>query len=364
MKRSRIIFTLAMALTISLTSFADSGEEDNPLSPYPSPGMMVVEIYELAKAHPDRIEVMEYGKSVEGRPLLVMRISRPGGEDRPAAWIGACIHGNEWIGNRMAMAVARMLVEDDGRDSLVTEALDAMDFYIAPCINPDGYQKTWEMPHAGEIAAEMGATLTSSTGDQGTGWAYCRKNANGVDLNRNWPIPGKVTIPIDWAGSPDPSSVHYRGPEPLSEPETRAIDRLFQEHPEIFAAISWHSTGAVQFPAHCPSRACMKRHKKMCKAFKDNQPNRGYPRLQTRVFDSYTGEMEDWLYAEYGVLAMDVEISKSGLNRKACGCDSLFWSFNPIDPSYWIENDARAAIAAMLEAEKTTGGIRITRGER
>jgi len=331
------------------------------LSPYPSPQERVREMYELEEKYPGRVQIWEYGKSVQGRPLLVMKITRPGQSGRPAAFIGAVIHGNEWIGNRMAMAMALMLLEEDGSDPLVTDAMDKMDFFIAPCLNPDGYQKTWEDPHSSQEVASMGATMV---GQDDSDWGRCRKNANQVDLNRNWPMPGKPLAPIDWAGSPDPDSVHYRGPRPLSEPETAQLDAFMAAHPEIVAAISWHSTGAVLFPAHCPGRACMKRHKRMCKAFKQQQPHRRYPRIQSRIFDSYTGEMEDWLYAEYGMLATDIEISKSGLNRKACDCDDLFWAFNPENPDYWIQNDARAGIAAMLQAVEITGGKRIPPDQR
>ena len=142
------------------------------------------------------------------------------------------------------------------------------------------------------------------------------------------------------------------------------MDRFFAEHEEIVAAISYHSTGAVLFPTHCPSYQCSKRHKKMLQAYKANQPHRKYPRIASRVFDSYTGELEDWLYAEYGMLATDVELSHTKANQEACDCDDLFWTFNPKDPSYWVENDARAGIAAELEAKRIVGGKRIPRAER
>lgn len=336
--------------------------EDNPFAPYPTPAGLIAEIEAMAAAHPDRVTVMEYGKSVEGRPLLVMRIGRPGRTGMPAAWVGGCIHGNEWIGSRMAMEMARLLIEEDGRDPAVTSALDKMDFFIAPCLNPDGYQRTFEHPEMAGGIASAGATIVAGQG--GADWSIVRKNARGVDLNRNFPIPGPVLIPIDWAGSPDPKSVHYRGPAPLSEPETAAIDRFFKEHEEIVAAISWHSTAAVMFPAHCPSWKCMIRYGRMTRAFQKNQPNRRYPRMQSRVFDTYTGEMEDWLYAEYGVMAADIEISTTKANEKACGCDSLFWSFNPRNLEYWLANDARAGIIALAEAEAITGGRRIPDRER
>jgi carboxypeptidase T len=337
-------------------------EEQNPFAPYPTPAGLEREIRELAAAHPDRVSLLEYGKSVEGRPLLCLHIGRPGRVGMPAAWIGGCIHGNEWIGSRLALAMARMLIADDGRDPDITAALDRLDFFVAPCLNPDAYERTFEHPELAGGIAGSGMTLSAEQGD--AGWSVIRKNARGVDLNRNFPLPGKPLVPIDWAGSPDPKSVHYRGPRPLSEPETAALDSFFRDHPEIVAALSWHSTAAVMYPAHCPSHACMVRYGKMCRAFQQNQPHRRYPRMQSRVFDSYTGEMEDWLYAEYGVLATDVEIGTSGQNRKACDCDSLFWTFNPKNPDYWVENDAKAGIAALAAAERALSGRRIPPSER
>jgi predicted deacylase len=49
-----------------------------------------------------------------------------------------------------------------------------------------------------------------------------RKNENGVDLNRNFAT--------DWqySGSTDPQSEFYRGPSPLSEPESQAVAQVFQ----------------------------------------------------------------------------------------------------------------------------------------
>ena len=45
-----------------------------------------------------------------------------------------------------------------------------------------------------------------------------RKNAHGVDLNRNFSV--------GWKANPDHSSGYYPGPQPFSEPESRAVKRL------------------------------------------------------------------------------------------------------------------------------------------
>jgi hypothetical protein len=53
-----------------------------------------------------------------------------------------------------------------------------------------------------------------------------RKNAHGVDLNRNFSV--------GWSGSEPPSSGYYGGPHPFSEPESRAVRRLARRiHPNV-----------------------------------------------------------------------------------------------------------------------------------
>jgi protein MpaA len=48
--------------------------------------------------------------------------------------------------------------------------------------------------------------------------AGTRQNADGVDLNRNWPA--------GWVHNGRPWDGYYSGPRPLSEPETRAMRRF------------------------------------------------------------------------------------------------------------------------------------------
>lgn len=80
---------------------------------YTSPEEMYEEIYQMEKDYPEFVNVGEYGESLEGRPLLFVRIARPDGKERPEAMIAANIHGNEWIGNRMAMGAVKRLLESN-----------------------------------------------------------------------------------------------------------------------------------------------------------------------------------------------------------------------------------------------------------
>jgi protein MpaA len=114
------------------------------------------------------------GYSVHHRPIVVTELGDPGGTRR--LLVVGCIHGNEQAGIPVAQALA------------TGPPLAGVDMWIVPDLNPDG--------------------VAAST----------RGNADGVDLNRNFP---KDWQPLDPAGG-----VHYAGPAALSEPESRALHSL------------------------------------------------------------------------------------------------------------------------------------------
>ena len=130
------------------------------------------------------------GTSVEGRPLVVEVFSA----GPVTALVIGGIHGDEGAG----VGVARRLAEFLGRSP---QAARGKAVAILAEANPDGAAR------------------------------HTRTNANGVDLNRNFPAR-------NWrAGRKDRSD--YGGPAPASEPETQAIlraaetlqpDRLFSLH--------------------------------------------------------------------------------------------------------------------------------------
>ncbi|MFA6449554.1 MAG: M14 family metallopeptidase, partial [bacterium] len=139
MKKPLVFFFIIVSMLLFHLSVFAAG----PYGDYPAPDEMYAEINALANDFPGYVTVGEYGRSVEGRPLLFIHIARPGGKKRAEALISANIHGNEWIGNRMAIAAAKRLLEGRDSDPWISSLLDKIDFWILPCINPDGYAKTW-----------------------------------------------------------------------------------------------------------------------------------------------------------------------------------------------------------------------------
>ena len=110
------------------------------------------------------------GHSVDGRPIVAWHL----GETRkPKVLLIAGMHGNE----PAPAAILRTL--RDGK------SVHGIDLWVVPAYNPDGLAR-------------------------GT-----RRNARGVDLNRNYPY--------HWAPL---GGSYYSGPKPASEPETRAMMRF------------------------------------------------------------------------------------------------------------------------------------------
>ncbi len=116
------------------------------------------------------------GRSVQGRPIPALRLGDPHGA--LAAVAVGCIHGNEPAGIRV--------VETLNRGALPL----GVDLWLIPDMNPDGRA------------------------------AKTRVNADGVDLNRNFPWK--------WKRSGRRGNDKYSGPAALSEPESRAVHALFE----------------------------------------------------------------------------------------------------------------------------------------
>lgn len=301
------------------------------LAPYPSPEGRATEVAALAA----RVggELVEYGTSVEGRPLVAVRVPSTL-SDRPRVFCGANIHGVEFIAGRVAIGLLRALA--DGAPRLVSLRSQA-ELWVVPSINPDGYARTFAAGGRGRLP-------------------HLRGNAHGVDLNRNYPRPGGAGPSwLPGAGSDRPGDATYRGPHPLSEPETAALDRLFRAQ-KFVAAANFHSFMGTLIPARVTDRRAYATYRRLCRTFRRAQPHHRYFRLASRIFDTFTGEQEDHQHHVHGTWAVCVETFTILASwRQHWRAPSVFWRFNPRDPAPWIENDVSgvcAYFAAALQLER------------
>ena len=160
----------ALAAATLLTVLAPPATAPPATAAPASPGASSVAT--TSDRHPvARVRVI--GHSVNGRPIRALRIGDP--EARRTVVAMAAMHGDE-------LAARRILGTLRKRDRI-----RGVDLWIVPTVNPDGARR------------------------------HHRKNARGVDLNRNYPVRWKrLRGPYD------------SGPRPRSEPETRAMMRFLR----------------------------------------------------------------------------------------------------------------------------------------
>jgi len=256
----------------------------------------------LEKSRPELCRRYVIGKSVRNRPIEALRISKNPevDEDEPSLMFNGAHHGNELLSIDYVLDMAALLLDVPGVPvSAALRArfagftpeerrriLESFEVWIVPVVNPDGLDDYWNRSiHAG------------------------RKNARGVDLNRNYPFywgTGQT------GASGNSSDVHdYRGPSAGSEPETKVM-MDFAERERFTIVFSYHTFATrVLFPYTIdgvmnpwPDRAWFYA-RSWAGSGESFRTERQY--AAARKLYSVDGTDQDWLFYKYGTLAYIVE---------------------------------------------------------
>lgn len=295
---------------------------------YPSPELREQEFVDLVYENRENATLVHYGQSVEGRPLVAARLASFS-RDAPKVICCANIHGLEFIGNRVCQAFFREAARASGPFARLRHLAE---LWVVPCINPDGYAKTWNQGGRGALS-------------------LLRTNARGVDLNRNFPLPYGAPLPrLPGAGSSHPGDATYRGPFPFSEPESKHLDDLFSEH-RFHASANLHSFMGTVIPARVTDRKSYKCYHRLAQAIQSAQPHFKYRRLANRIFDVFTGEQEDHQHHCHRTWSICLEtFTLKASFRQHLRAPSQFWRFNPRLAEPWIQNDVAGLVAFFLAA--------------
>ncbi|MCK6483806.1 MAG: hypothetical protein HUU22_06365 [Phycisphaerae bacterium] len=173
----------------------------------------------LVNLRPDLAQTFIVGQTLEGRDIVGLRITGPGGDPRPGVLYHGCTHAREWITVPTTLYVADRLVRDYDTDPYLQRLVNRVEWYLVPVFNADGFVYT----HTNN------RLWRKNRRDNGNG-------TFGVDINRNW---GE-----GWGGpgsSGTPSNDTFRGTAPFSEPETAAMRDFLLAHPNIRAYNDIHS---------------------------------------------------------------------------------------------------------------------------
>lgn len=272
------------------------------------------ELRSLVAAAPELVELLDLGRSLEGRPILGVRIAiGDAGDGRPHVYLDGIHHAREWPAGEYVLGFAHRLVSDAlAGDARVTSLLSRSAVLLVPIVNPDGFTLSRGAPIDGEPGV---------FGRAGLG-AYWRKNvrgvinddqrgmsvgAYGVDPNRNYPFGwGTGTLTGGRGASGNPADQTYEGPAPSSEPEVSAVRRFVLRN-NITALITNHTYGnLVLYPwGHTaqpsPDADVFVPLAKWLAAANRYEPQAGVELYAT------TGTMDDWAYAATGTLGFTFE---------------------------------------------------------
>ncbi|CAI4221378.1 unnamed protein product [Auanema sp. JU1783] len=167
----------------------------------------------LTASYPHLTYLYSIGKSVEGRQLWVLVISKypkAHKEDVPEFKYVANMHGNEVTGRVFLQSLAWLLLNNYDTNRWIRRLVDTTRIHLMPSMNPDGYEKAYEGDDSGLDG---------------------RKNANGIDLNRSFPSRFPNFFP----------SVHM-------QPETQAIMDWSKQIPFVLSANLHGGTTIVNYP--------------------------------------------------------------------------------------------------------------------
>lgn len=130
-------------------------------------------MHKFLTLYPSLCHLDTIGKTKLGRYVLALKISDNAGvnEDEPKVFYTSSMHGDEIGGYVLMLRLADYLLKNYTLDNRVKNMVDNMEIWINPLANPDGTFTT-------------GNTITYPT----------RYNADGVDLNRNFPDPLDLSI--------------------------------------------------------------------------------------------------------------------------------------------------------------------------
>jgi murein tripeptide amidase MpaA len=248
-----------------------------------------------AQAHPTLVALQSIGKSYEGRDIWVATLTNlatGAAEDKPAFWADGNIHAAELLASTAVLYFLHELLTKYGSDAEITELLDTRAIYLCARLNPDGAELAlaerprhirsstrrypFEEDHVEGLTPEDidgdGRILFMRVPDPHGAYKKCEADprlmvarepgefggeyyrlmpegfirsydgltvkvnpdVEGLDLNRNFPSFWRQEFEQVGAGD-----------YPTSEPEVKAMVEFFVRHPNIGAAISYHTHSGV-----------------------------------------------------------------------------------------------------------------------
>jgi len=293
----------------------------------------------LKATYPSIVEVLSLGTTVGGRTISAIVISdnpANAAEGEPRIRLTGGVHGNEIISVEVMLHFVEHLVSSYASDAAVKSLVDDNYIVVIPVLNPDGYAVT------------------------------SRRNANGIDLNRNCSVlhdtddDGTAEEYFDAGGD--------HGSGPFSELETQAL-KSFSEANIFHLSATFHSGAiVVNVPfdfADDSTTATTPVEYDTVNQFGRTYGIAGDPPFQDQTnylmyADEYGvvngadwyvvyGSIQDWSYLSTGALDITVELANSSPST-AEGIDE-FYAFNEAALMDYITAASRGISGTVKDSE-------------
>ncbi len=178
--------------------------------------------------YPAIAERRDLGATYGGRQITAIQITRGAtGADiprRPAVLYNSMQHAREWLAGETCRRTLDYVTSNYGTTTSagreVTRLVNTTELWFVCVNNPDGYEYTFT---PGNRLWRKNLRDNNTDGSITIG--------DGVDPNRNFP---KNWGRDEEGSASDPADDTYRGPSAASEPETKAMQRLFNEIHPVF----------------------------------------------------------------------------------------------------------------------------------
>lgn len=234
------------------------------LPEYHSYDELMKKIEELVSNYQEITKLDTLGYSVEGRPIVGVKIS----ENPEIKELEPCIrftgahHGDEHITKEVMFFLIKYLVENYSTSSLVKNLLGSREIWVVPMVNPDGV------------------------------YYSRRRNANGVDLNRDYGYMWG-----GWGGSPFP----------YSQPETKAMWKQVEEE-GVVLNFDYHSPVAIVNTIWDHTGRYALDDKIIMEIGREYGKLSSYPVIRGYYWYQVKGSSQDGIYGTDGCLGYTIEI--------------------------------------------------------
>jgi hypothetical protein len=273
-------------------------------STWPTFAQITTRLQTIAGNYPQIVRLVSIGQSVQGRDLWCLKITDAPdvAEDEPEVKFSSSIHGDEPTGMEMTLRLAELLTSNyvaTTPDPELKALVDGLEIWLCPLSNPDGYVNN------------------------------TRYNANGEDLNRNFPDPIQ-----DGEESPEGREI-----------ETQMMMQFGAQH-RFVLGVNYHGgaqvvnypwdgwTSSQQLP---PDNAEFINFSTGYAQRNDDIWNFPNPARIIQGADWYVvyGGLQDWSYYWHGEQHVTIEVS----NTKAPSYSQMntFWEHNRAAMVWWLE---------------------------